>query len=176
MIVYRLVNNGKSATPLKTAADQDKKSKAIPAGKKPVMATEITTYTPQLLADDAVLKTDEVYLDEIVLEHTTGSPLLYGIVEVPLPPGASADRTTWGINIKFANDKTAEALEHARYEQTPRGYAVPIDSLSGTVTIRHLVRAAQTGRFMLPPARYYRMYQPEQKAFEEKARASIQIR
>jgi uncharacterized protein YfaS (alpha-2-macroglobulin family) len=134
------------------------------------------SFTLELLAADAVLKTDEVYLDELVLTSEGPAPLRFGIVEAPLPPGTTADRTTWGINIKYQGISAVEALEAARYEQTPRGYAVPIDQLQGTQTIRHLVRAAQSGKFMMPPARYYRMYQPEQKAFEENARAAIEIR
>jgi uncharacterized protein YfaS (alpha-2-macroglobulin family) len=34
------------------------------------------------------------------------------------------------------------------------------------VAVRHLVRFAQKGSFVLPPARLYRMYQPDSKAFE----------
>jgi len=139
-------------------------------------ATDGSTYLLELLPANAALKTDEVYLDEVMLKQTGGAPLRFGIVEVPLPPGSTADRTTWGIHVQFPESQSAEALEHARYEQTPRGYAVPVDSLNGTLTIRHLIRAAQTGKFLLPPVRYYRMYQPEQKAFEEKPRASIEIR
>lgn len=135
-----------------------------------------TAYTPQLLAHDAVLKTDEVYLDEVVLERTSGSALRFGIVEVPLPPGMTADRTTWGIALRLPGKEAPQALERARYEQTPRGYAVPVDELDGETVIRHLVRPGQTGKFALPPVRYYRMYQPEQKAFEEKPRARIEIR
>ena len=130
----------------------------------------------ELLADGAALKTDEVYLDELVLTPNAGQALNYGIVEVALPPGTSADRSTWGINIRFAGGKEMEALARAQYEQTPRGYAVPVEDLSGQVVIRHLIRAAQTGKFALPPARYYRMYQPEQKAFEDKPRAFMEIR
>ncbi|MOA61053.1 hypothetical protein D3C78_1860950 [compost metagenome] len=45
-------------------------------------------------------------------------------------------------------------------------YAVPVDSLQGTVTLRHLVRFSQKGQFNLPPARYVRMYDPQQQAVE----------
>jgi hypothetical protein len=138
--------------------------------------SEGTSYALELLSHNAVLKTDEVYLDEIVLEPAAGSTLRFGIVEVPLPPGISADRTTWGINVQFPGSQTSEALEHARYELTPQGYAVPVDTLKDRTVIRHLLRAAQAGKFVLPPARYYRMYQPEQKAFEENARATVEIR
>lgn len=130
----------------------------------------------ELLADGAPLKTDEVYLDEVVLTPNAGTALNFGIVEVALPPGTAADRSTWGINVRFPGGKDMEVMERARYEQTPRGYAVPVDVLDSPVVIRHLIRAAQTGKFALPPSRYYRMYQPEQKAFEDKPRAFMEIR
>ncbi|MDD2775036.1 MAG: MG2 domain-containing protein [Gallionella sp.] len=132
-------------------------------------------YTLELLPSNAVLKTDELYLDEIMLVNTKGSPLRFGILEVPLPPGATADRSTWGINIQ-SQGKPASPLERAQYELTPQGYAVPVEVLHQEMVIRHLVRAAQTGKFTLPPVRYYPMYQPTQKAFEAHPRGQIEIR
>lgn len=135
-----------------------------------------STFTLELLKPDAVLKTDEVYLDEIELRSNAKSPLRFGLLEVPLPPGMSADPTTWGIRLQLPGVSESVPLERARFEVTPHGYAVPLEELSGTVLVRHLLRAGQTGKFMLPPARYYRMYQPGQKAIEEKARAQFEIR
>lgn len=164
--IYRLVKNAK------TVANSTNQSE----GNGLVRATDFTSYQLELLPANAVLKTDQVYLDEIVLSSRVKKPLQFGIVEVALPPGMTADATTWGINVQFPGSKTAEAMEHARYEQTSSGYAVPVDTLNGKLEIRHLIRAAQTGKFMLPPVRYYRMYQPGQKAFEDKPRAFIEIR
>ncbi|TCS38269.1 hypothetical protein EDC30_1024 [Paucimonas lemoignei] len=161
--LYRLVPGAKVA-----AAPQGA------SGARP--AADVSGYTLEPVAAGTPLKTDEVYLDEIVLKRNTGPAMRFGIVEVPLPPGASADRTTWGIAVRYPGGQAAEALEQARYEQTPRGYAVPVDTLEGEVRVRHLVRAAQTGRFVMPPARYYGMYQPDQKAFEENPRAYLEVR
>ncbi len=174
--IYRL----KKVDEPKPAAKPKDKNKAaasasVEAEPVPDPNSGRATFTLELLGKDDVLSTDEVYLDEVVLTLKSGSPLQYGIVEVPLPPGTSADATTWGIRLQ-GKEKEPQALERARYQLTPRGYAVPIESLSGTVSVRHLVRAAQTGKFAMPAARYYRMYQPEQKAFEEKARAQLEIR
>ena len=168
--IYRLIRSDALA-PVAKRDTRPRRGQAVAEA-----ASDAATFVLELLAADAVLKTDEVYLDEVVLKRTSGAPLRFGIVEVPLPPGASADRTTWGIAVRFPGAGAAEALERARYEQTPRGYAVPVDVLADKVVIRHLLRAAQSGRFALPPVRYYRMYQPEQKAFEENARAHIDIR
>lgn len=121
------------------------------------------------------LLTTEVYLDEITLIRKSGPALRYGIVEVPLPPGMTADRSTWGINLSHRDRKEATALDAARFEPTPRGYSVPVEVLDSRVVIRHLVRPAQAGKYVLPPVRYYRMYQPEKKAFEARNRA-IEIR
>ena len=168
--IYRLIRSDA----IVPAAQKDERPKRGQATTE--VAADATTFALELLAPDAVLRTDEVYLDEVVLKRTAGATLRYGIVEVPLPPGATADRTTWGIAVRFPGAGAAEALERARYEQTPRGYAVPVDALAGDVVVRHLIRVAQTGKFALPPVRYYRMYQPEQKAFEENARAQLDIR
>ncbi|MCB2551717.1 hypothetical protein KQ767_16810, partial [Listeria monocytogenes] len=53
---------------------------------------------------------------------------------------------------------------------------VPVDSLSGEQRFRHLVRFSQKGSFNLPPARYLRLYAPEQQALEAKpARAKVKV-
>jgi alpha-2-macroglobulin len=122
------------------------------------------SYELQPLGDGEALLTGELYLDEVQLTPT-GRPLRHALLEVPLPPGAAVESTTWGIRI-LNNKGEAEDLERARHEPTPRGYVAPIDPLDGPATLRHLVRFAQKGTYTLPPARVYRMYQPEAKAFE----------
>ncbi|WP_009878073.1 hypothetical protein, partial [Pseudomonas aeruginosa] len=53
---------------------------------------------------------------------------------------------------------------------------VPVDSLSGEQRFRHLVRFSQKGSFNLPPARYLRLYAPEQQALEAKpALAKVKV-
>jgi len=151
-----------------------------PGQPEPQTSTEpvaaAAEFTLELVAANTPLRTDEVYLDQVVLRAKAGENLRYGIVEVALPPGASADRSTWGISLRQAGSDTAEALERAKFETTPTGYAIPVEELSGEIVINHLLRVAQPGRFALPPVRYYRMYQPEQKALEERARARVEIR
>ena len=159
--LFRLVRNASESKPVKGKA---------------VAAQDDASFTLEPVAHDAALQTDQLYLDEIRLTPGAGITPRFGIVEVALPPGATVESTTWGVALLAPGAKAAEALERARFETTPGGYAVPIESLSGPLVLRHLVRAAQTGRFVLPPARFYRMYQPEQKAVEENARAQITIR
>ncbi len=130
----------------------------------------------ELLAADSALKTDEVYLDEIVLKRTGGSALHFGVIEVPLPPGASVERGTWGISVRFPGAAADQVIARASNEPTSYGYAVPVETIESEVVVRHLLRVAQRGSFVLPPARYYRMYRPEEKAFEERPRARLEIR
>lgn len=79
------------------------------------------------------------------------------------------EASTWGITM--AGDPPTP-LERTRHAERRDGYAVPIDPLQGDVTVRHLLRFAQKGSYVLPPARFHRMYQPEQKAFEGDGKTS----
>lgn len=127
--------------------------------------------------DTPQLDSNALYLDEIVLSNAGGKPMRYGLLEVPLPPGADVERTTWGLQISgLAGDSNA-ALEGARHEMGQMSYAVPVDTLSGEVRLRHLLRFSQKGQFELPPARFHRMYQPSRQAFEiEPALQHIEVR
>lgn len=117
----------------------------------------------ELVQPGQVLKADELYLDEIRIR--TDRNLSYGLIEVPLPPGAHAEASTWGIYF----DK-GQALEAARFEEMPGAYVIPIDQLKksdkSSSTIRHLVRWGQTGQYQLPAIRYWLMYQSGQQAWE----------
>ncbi|WP_374328126.1 alpha-2-macroglobulin [Azonexus sp.] len=131
-------------------------------------------FSLEAVARNGVVHSNEVYLDEIVL-RPNGTPMHYGLLEAALPPGAAVEKSTWGISLRRGG-KGAEAMEKARQENTRFGYAVPVAPLDREVTIRHLLRFSQKGQFQLPPARFHRMYQPEQKAFEAKDRAWTSVR
>jgi hypothetical protein len=121
-------------------------------------------YDLEPVAESAPLSTNELYLDELSL-RAQGRPLRYALVEAPLPPGASVESTTWGVGFRSGGGDLV-GLERARHEPTPQGYVVPVDPVAGTVVLRHLVRFAQRGHYALPPARLYRMYQPDAEALE----------
>ncbi|WP_432380590.1 alpha-2-macroglobulin family protein [Duganella sp. P38] len=126
-------------------------------------------YTTELVKPGEALRTDELYLDEITLKPAAGARHRFGLLEVALPPGAAVESSTWGM--KLAGDKPL-ALERARHAERRDGYAVPIDPLGGELVVRHLLRFSQKGSYVLPPTRYHRMYQPEQKAFEGGGKAN----
>jgi uncharacterized protein YfaS (alpha-2-macroglobulin family) len=119
-------------------------------------------YSMEPLKPGEALRTDELYMDEIKLKPDSGVHR-FGLLEVALPPGAAVEASTWGIML--AGD-TPVALERARHVDRRDGYAVPVDPLEGEVVVRHLLRFSQKGSYTLPPTRFHRMYQPEQKAFE----------
>jgi len=126
---------------------------------------------------DNIVFSDALYLDEIKLSSTAAKPLRYGLLEVPLPPGADVERTTWGIQVSGLGGDASEALERARSEPGQLLYALPVDSLEGSATFRHLLRFSQKGQFSLPPARFQRMYAPAQQAHEKTpALATLEVR
>ncbi len=112
------------------------------------------------------LSSASLYLDEIELSAPADAAFRYGLVEVPLPPGAEIERTTWGIQVSGLGGDGAAELERARFEAGQLSYAVSVDTLSGVVSFRHLVRFSQRGEFALPPAKYERMYAPDERAIE----------
>ncbi len=113
------------------------------------------------------LASDSLYLDEVIVS-TKGQPLRYGMLEVPLPPGADVERTTWGIKLTGQGATDAAPLEKARFEPGQLAYGIAVDSLSGELRFRHLVRFSQKGQFNLPPVRYTQLYAPQHKAQEKK--------
>ncbi|QJE01817.1 alpha-2-macroglobulin family protein [Massilia forsythiae] len=130
-------------------------------------------YRTEPVKAGEALRTDELYMDEITLKPPANANYRFGLLEVALPPGATVEGSTWGI--KLLGGKEPVALERARHVERRDGYAVPVDALAETVTVRHLLRFAQKGRYVLPPARFYRMYQPDQKAFEDGGKTMRQL-
>lgn len=114
------------------------------------------------------LSSDSLYLDEVIITSKAAKPLRYGMLEVPLPPGADVERTTWGIKLMGKVGTEPTALEKARFEPGQMAYAVPVDALSGELRLRHLVRFSQKGQFNLPPVRFTQVYAPQHQAQEQK--------
>lgn len=130
-------------------------------------------FRAEPVADNAALRNDELYVDEIELLPATGKRFRYGVLEVALPPGADVEPTTWGLKIDGLGQ--GESLPSARFEPGSMAYAVPVAELGGRVVIRHLLRFSQRGRFQLPPARFWRMYQPEDKALQDEGRGNWRL-
>lgn len=85
-----------------------------------------------------------------------------------LPPGASVEPSTLGIQVAgLDGNETPVSFNRARYEEGELSYRLPVPELNGPLTVRQLLRFAERGRFNLPASRYFRMYQPADKAFTE---------
>ncbi len=127
---------------------------------------EEMSFTLQSVTSNEI-DSDSLYLDEITLTSEQDASLRYGQLEVPLPPGADVERTTWGISVSkpSTGKQKGQLLEKARNEMEELSYMVPVKELKGTVTFRHLLRFSQKGQFVLPPARYVRTYAPAQQRF-----------
>lgn len=131
------------------------------------------------------LRADALYVDQVVLHSHADAPLRYGLLQVPLPAGATIEPQRYGFAIDDLSIIDRNRFEYApldvdgkpvassmavlgneRAQMFDDYYADPVPNLPahGTVTVRHLLRVQQAGRFHLPPARYYRMYQPDAKA------------
>jgi len=148
---------------------------------KPAPAKEATENTGRSnvklepVKPGSTLDTNALYLDTLTLQSS--GPLHRALLEVALPPGAAVESGTWGLDVQ--DGKTGTPLERAQHQPTSQGYAVPVDVLPAgqALTLRHLVRFSQRGRFQLPPARLYRMYEPEAKALEAgKGWAAVEVR
>lgn len=166
---------GTQERPLRAALSYQTKQPAIDP-----MAVTITRRLSRLVPGDEAfefkleavgtkpLSSDSLYLDEVIITSKAAKPLRYGMIEVPLPPGADVERTTWGIKLMGKAGTEPTALEKARFEPGQMAYAIPVDALSGELRVRHLVRFSQKGQFNLPPVRFTQVYAPQHQAQEQK--------
>jgi alpha-2-macroglobulin len=115
---------------------------------------------------DGIVDSNALYVDEIELS-ASGVPQRYGVVEVPLPPGAEIERTTWGLRVTGLAGTETQGLERAQFEDFTLGYQLPVDGFAEAIRFRHLLRFGQTGQFVLPPVRYRKIYAPGQTAQSE---------
>lgn len=163
--LYRLVS---LAAPQKSPSDQ-------PSSGGGTLAGEATEFKAEAVGDGDI-RSNELYLEEIVLTPAADAKFRYGLLEVPLPPGADVERGTWGIHLRTPGGEEVVPMERARSQPGELSYAVPVDDLSERQVIRHLVRFGNRGTFVLPPARFHRMYQPEEKAFEAVAERRLKVK
>lgn len=120
----------------------------------------------QRVAPGSALDVNALYLD--VIEVRTEQLLRWAMIDAALPPGASVEQGTWGIDIEGADPDAISTLERATNVQTPQGYAVPIDELAAgdSMVVRHLLRFAQRGQYVLPAARLVQAYDSGAQARE----------
>jgi uncharacterized protein YfaS (alpha-2-macroglobulin family) len=131
-----------------------------------------SAFTARLVKPGDAIDSNALYVDEVTLTPRSGNAYHYGLLDVPLPPGGDVEATSWGVAIDgLAGAKDGASGPQpfqrvASYEMGELAYHQPVPLLDRSVTLRQLVRFALPGTFALPPARYFRMYQPDAKAFE----------
>lgn len=133
------------------------------------------TMVLEPVAAGAALDADALYLDEV--QVSSEKAMQRALVEVALPPGAAVESGVWGISLRLGDKEVP--IERATYQDVPQGYAVPVDALPAggqPLVIRHLVRFSQRGEFRLPPARLFRMYDPDGRAVESGAITKLTVR
>ncbi|HJV95410.1 MAG TPA: alpha-2-macroglobulin family protein, partial [Albitalea sp.] len=157
--------------PIETpASKEDAKAPKQPRADAATANAGITFKAKPVKPGDT-LDSNALYVDEVVLTPRQGT-YRYGLVEVPLPPGAEVEATTWGIQIDGLKGEPNEGNgpqpfeRKAAYEMGQLSYNQPVPALERPIALRQLVRFSLPGSFALPPVRYFRMYQPEAKAFQ----------
>ena len=131
-----------------------------------------SAFTARLVKQGDAIDSNALYVDEVTLTPRSGNAYHYGLLDVPLPPGGDVEATSWGVSIDgLPGEKEGVSgpqpfARAASYEMGELAYHQPVPLLDRPVTLRQLVRFALPGTFALPPARYFRMYQPDAKAFE----------
>ena len=173
--LWRVVTEPRPA-PQAPAAPAPGQPAAAPSASVSTVDDGRITVKLEAVKPGTPLDTNALYLDQLTV--TAPKAMRWSLVEAALPPGAAVEESTWGIDMADSAGKL-QPMERAQSQGTAQGYAVPVDSLvAGTpLTVRHLVRFSQRGTFKLPPARLFRMYEPEAKAFEDGGRwASVEVR
>ncbi len=106
-----------------------------------------------------------LYVDEITIRPSYNGKYKFGLLEIPIPPGADIEQPTYGMKI-MSGDNTV-GISSAKFVTGDRFYSIPIEELDSSITFRFLIRFSQKGSFVLPRTRYFRMYDPTMKAFEQ---------
>ncbi|MFD1561944.1 alpha-2-macroglobulin [Paraburkholderia silviterrae] len=171
LVSYRSRAAQASRLPVKIGRTLYRLDPIAPSSDAEKQAGRFTFEAHRMKAGDTI-DSNALYVDEVTLTPQDRSALHYGLLDVPLPPGGSVEATSWGVSIAGlpgAGEGGSGPQPFARaasYEMGELSYHQPVPLLDRPVALRQLVRFALPGTFTMPPARYFRMYQPEQKAYE----------
>ncbi len=102
-----------------------------------------------------------LYLDEVTL--TPKGKMNYGIVQIPLPPGGSVEKSSWGTQVRL--NKNSVIIDEKGTQEGVDYYSAALPHLHGEVKVYQLIRFSTKGRFTIPGVRYFKMYAPEQQAY-----------
>ncbi|MFX1764726.1 alpha-2-macroglobulin [Paraburkholderia sp. A1RI-2L] len=171
LVSYRSRAGHASRLPVKIERTLYRLDPIAPSSDAEKQAGRATFEAHRMKTGDAI-DSNALYVDEVTLTPQDKSALHYGLLDVPLPPGGSVEATSWGVSIAGlpgpgeGGSGPQPFARAASYDMGELGYHQPVPLLDRPLALRQLVRFALPGMFTMPPARYFRMYQPEQKAYE----------
>jgi uncharacterized protein YfaS (alpha-2-macroglobulin family) len=123
-------------------------------------ASDEEGYNAYLVESDK-LDSTTLYLDEVTL--TPNGKMNYGIVQIPLPPGGSVEKSSWGTQVRL--NKNSVVIDEKGTQEGVDYYSAALPRLYGEVKVYQLIRFSMKGRFTIPGVRYFKMYAPEQQAY-----------
>jgi len=180
-VTYDAAGREQSTLPIKLTRQL---YKLVPSGKDGVF---------DAVKAGAVFDANALYVDQVTLTPADASRTWrYGVLQVPVPSGTQLESQRYGFQIdnldalssdkaSSNNDDDSDApvnddgtpllsslnvLSTDRVDSSDGYYTVPVAEMKGPIVMRHLIRFGQAGRFVLPATRYYRVYDPQAKAFD----------
>ncbi len=125
-----------------------------------------THFNVELVKPGDTLSTGALYVDAVHIVPQSKGNLIYGLLQVPLPPGADVEGTTWGIEIEGMPAGMKFDPEDQKSVPNEMGYNVPVPVLDKEKWFFNMIRFSQGGAFTLPKVQYFKMYQPNAMARE----------
>ena len=118
-------------------------------------------------------KSSDLYIDEIRITPE-GEGASFGIIEIPIPPGSRVEEQNLNLNISKIEKRSLARVpmlitpkHKVIFDKENLYYSIPIESLEEPIVLRSFVRFSQRGEFILPRVRFYKMYNPNDKAFAD---------
>lgn len=128
--------------------------------------------TASTAVTDGRVNSQDLYLDEIVITPTQNTKVNYGIVQVPLPPGALPEQATWGMTVQVDGKKIT--IDEKGTQVGTGYYSAAVPRLQAEIKIYQLIRFSTPGQYNLPGVKYFKMYKPDQQAFSSGDNQSVQ--
>jgi uncharacterized protein YfaS (alpha-2-macroglobulin family) len=127
-------------------------------------------YISSIIDLKSGVNTEGKFIDEIIIEPDSTNKdarFDYGMIEIPLPPGASVESNLGKIEVikitESGSDETVEIDEVSRPGSLK--YKIPVKELTERKVFRHVIQFSAKGKYKMPMARFFKMYTPDKKAY-----------
>lgn len=135
-------------------------------------------YIASLVDLNTSVNTNRKYIDEIVIEPNPNedeSIFSHGMIEVPIPPGASIQTELGQIEVVKINESGSDETIHM--DSLSRlgnlTYTIPVKELAAKKVFRHVIQFSAKGKYKLPMTRFFEMYEPRKKAYRGMNEVSV---